>query len=212
MIIPDRAEVESAVQLTTVIVGATSPAYQVVAALATGPERDRLRNKPMLSVRLLVVIGRFIGAELPALAAVRPLAAAFRAKFETHVSGSAVLRQEVVLAERLPAGRIAAPIADITGSGVLLALVMQAAVFGAYASGVGAVAFNAFLPGIFVGPRNVLRLRSHFGPNARPAAPYRVIYLWRSLAGQYLWVLEWRSLKDRILVACCKVVHGGAGR
>ena len=80
MIIPDRAEVESAMQLTTVIVGSTSPTYQVVAALAAEPERDRLPGIPMLSVRLLVVVGRLVGAELPALAAVRPHAAAFRAK------------------------------------------------------------------------------------------------------------------------------------
>ena len=152
MVIPDHAVVDSAVQLTTVVIGATPPANQVVAPLAAGPEGDRLRREPMFPVGFLVIISRFICAELPALAAVRPHAAAFRAKLEPHVYGTAVLRKEVVLTERLPAGRIAAPIADVASSGVLLALVMQAAELGAGTSGIVAVTLDALLPGLFVCP------------------------------------------------------------
>ena len=88
----------------------------------------------MLPVRFLVVVGSLVGAELSALAAVRPLATAVCTELETHVLGSLVLREEVMLAQGLPACRIAADVCHQTGFLVRLALIVKAAVLGADAS------------------------------------------------------------------------------
>ena len=94
-----------------------------------------------------IVVGSLVGAELSALAAVRPLATAVGTEFQTHVFSSLVLRQEVMLAKGLPAANVAADVCYMAGFLVLLALVVELAELGTDASAVCAVAFNADLEG-----------------------------------------------------------------